>query len=138
MTHFVEHIFTIDDLKYLIKSGRINKASAILGNMLHVKPILHVEDGEIKLFQKVRGKRKALNQIVDIVEDRMSMFPNQMVAIMHADDLEVATELESLLKNRLGDFPVMIDKIGSALGTHLGIGGVGVFFFNQKPSIFIE
>lgn len=137
LANHCEHIFTIDNLKYIIKSGRINKTEAIIGNLLKIKPILHVNKGEIEFYQKVRGMKKALHQIVDIVEERIKDFPKQVIGIMHADDLETAKSLEQMIKERISDVKVIMDKIGSTLGTHLGIGGVGVFFFNTKPELYI-
>ena len=137
MANCSEHIFTIDNLKYLMRSGRVNKAEALIGNLLHIKPILHVVDGEIKFYAKTRGMRRALDKIADIVEERIKAFPKQIIGIMHADDLETANRLKEKIFERIGEVKVVIDKIGSALGTHLGIGGVGVFFFNKKPDLYI-
>ncbi|QVK18598.1 DegV family protein [Mycoplasmatota bacterium] len=132
MTNHSEHIFTVKDLKYLFKSGRLKKSTALIGNLLHFKPILHIEHGEIKLLQKVRGQNKAFNKMVDLVEERIKNYPDQTIAIMHANDLEVALVIKQKLIERLGHKDFIIDQIGSAMGTHIGIGGVGVFFFNKK------
>lgn len=137
LVNHVENIFTVANLKYIIKSGRINKTEALIGNILKFKPILHIENGQIKMFKKVRGFKKSLCTIVDIVEERIKNFPNQIIGIMHADDFDVAKQLEGMLANRLGSIKVIIEKIGSTVGTHIGIGGVGVFFFNKKPSLYI-
>ncbi len=133
-----EHIFSVDDLKYLFKSGRLSRATALIGNLLHVKPILHVENGEIKLLMKVRGTSKALNTIIDLVEERISNFPDQIIGIMHADDYEIALNVKRRLIERIGEKEIIIDQIGSTLGSHIGISGVGVFFFNKKPNYYIK
>ncbi|MDI6619313.1 MAG: DegV family protein [Clostridiales bacterium] len=134
----VEHIFTITDLSWLIKGGRISKAAGMIGNILDVKPILDVNDGIMEVIKKVRGKKKALSAIVDIVEERIKNFPDQVIGISHADDLKTAQALIDAIKDKLGDKKVIINKIGSVLGSHLGIGGVGVFFFNKKPDFYVE
>lgn len=134
----VEHIFTITDLSWLIKGGRISKAAGMIGNILDVKPILDVNDGIMEVIKKVRGKKKALSAIVDIVEERIKNFPDQIIGISHADDLKTAQTLIDAIKDKLGDKKVIINKIGSVLGSHLGIGGVGVFFFNKKPDFYVE
>ncbi len=133
-----EHIFTVENLKYLFKSGRLGRATALIGNLLHVKPILVVDKGEIKLFKKIRGKNKALKAIIDMVEERIKGFKNQTLAIMHAGDLDVALKLKQMIIDRMGKIEMFIGQIGSALGTHLGIGGVGVFFFNKRPRLYFE
>lgn len=134
----VEHIFTINDLSWLIKGGRITKGEWFVGNLLDIKPIIHVRDGIIEVFKKVRGKRKALNAMVDILEEKIKDFPDQIIGISHADDSNTAQELMDLIKRRLGDKNIILNKIGSVLGSHIGIGGVGIFFFNSKPELYIE
>jgi len=134
----IEHIFTLNDLSWLLKGGRIKKSSAIIGNALSIKPILDVQDGEIKVIKKVRGRKNALDTLVDIVCERIKDFPNQIIGIAHADDLDVALKLKNMLIERIGHDNIFIEKIGSVLGVHLGIGGVGVFFFNKKPKSYIN
>jgi DegV family protein with EDD domain len=130
-----EHIFSIDDLSYLFRGGRLKRSEAIFGNLLRVKPILHVVDGEIQILQKVRGSNKALQTIASLVAVRMKEYPNQTVAIMHADDLGKAVDMKSMISNHFPQANFLIEKIGSTLGSHLGIGGVGVFFFRKPPSL---
>jgi len=131
-----EHIFTLDDLTYLFQGGRLTKAAAMLGNLLRVKPILDVQDGQIHLFDKVRHMRKALQYIANLVEERIRDFPDQIIGIMHGDDIELAYELRDLIVERIGEKLFILDQIGSTLGSHLGIRGVGVFFFNKKPHYY--
>lgn len=138
MIQHVEHVFTITDLSWLTKGGRISKSQGIIGNMMNIKPILHVNDGVMEVIQKVRGKKKALKAILDIIEERMSKFPNQIIGISHADDIDTAKELQAMIQSRMGEAKVIVSKIGSVLGSHLGIGGVGVFFFNDKIESYIE
>lgn|SRR5690554_622753 len=133
-----EHIFTVNDLRYLFKSGRLGRATALIGNLLRIKPILHVENGEIILFKKVRGKNKSLNEIINLVDERIAAFPKQIIGIMHADDLELANEVKQKIIDKLGKIKIIINQIGSVLGSHLGIGGVGVFFFNKKPRFYFN
>lgn len=134
----IEHVFTIDDLSWLLKGGRIKKSHAILGSVLNIKPILDVEDGEINVIQKIRGRKKALETVADIVQKRIKEFPSQIIGIAHADDLKTALELKDMLIQRIGHSNILIEKIGSVLGSHLGIGGVGVFFFNKKINSYEE
>jgi EDD domain protein, DegV family len=134
----VEHIFTITDLRWLAKGGRITKTEGIVGNILDIKPILDVRSGVMEVIKKVRGKRMALNSVADLLEERSKSFPGQVIGISHADDMSTAQELVGIIKKRLGDKVFVINKIGSVLGSHLGIGGVGVFFFNKKPDIYID
>lgn len=138
MIEHIEHVFTITDLTWLIRGGRLSKSQGMIGNMLDIKPILHVNDGIMEVIQKVRGKKKALKTILDIVEKRIRSFPNQIIGITHADDIDTAKELQSMIESRIEGAKVIISKIGSVLGSHLGIGGVGVFFFNDKIESYMD
>lgn len=134
----VELIFTISDLNWLVKGGRLSKVEGFLGNILHIKPILQVRNGLIEPYLKVRSKKKALRAIVDIVEERIKLFPEQTIGIAHTDDPETANEMEYLLKERLGEIKSLTSSIGSVIGSHLGIGGVGVFFFRRRPALYLD
>ncbi|HHV65758.1 MAG TPA: DegV family protein [Peptococcaceae bacterium] len=136
MVKHIEHIFSISDLSWLVKGGRLNKIIGKTGSMLNVRPILDVQNGKMRVIGAVRGKRGALNRLVEMVGERIKAFPDQTVGISHADDLSTAQELAEMLKEKTGIADFFIEKIGCVLGAHLGIGGVGVFFFNEKPSLY--
>ncbi|MBE6082264.1 MULTISPECIES: DegV family protein [Tissierellales] len=138
MVKHIEHIFVISDLSWLLKGGRISKIAAKTGSILNLRPLLDVQNGHLKVIGVVRGKKKALRAIVDLVAQRIKNFPNQIVGISHADDLQTAQEVVELLKEKIGISNTMIEKIGCVLGAHLGIGGVGVFFLNLKPKLYID
>ena len=127
----VEHVFSVDDLNYLYRGGRVNYASAFLGGLLQVKPILHVRDGLMIPFQKVRGKKMAIKRLVELVKERSLGNPDQIIGITHADDPSAAAVLQSLLRDTLGYRSFVVNLIGSVLACHIGIGGVAAFFVNN-------
>ena len=134
----IEHVFSVDDLRYLYRGGRLKFTSAFLGSLLNVKPILHVKDGLMVHFQKVRGKKMAVKRIVELVKERSLGHPEQLIAISHADDPKAADQLKALLKDTLGYRKFLVNKVGSVLGCHIGIGGVSAFFVNTtypEPNI---
>ena len=138
LAEHVEHIFMVGDLHWLIRGGRITKTEGMIGSILNIKPILHVNDGAVELLEKVRGRKRALLTIMDIMEERIKDFPEQTIGISHAGDLDIAYEFRDMIARRLGDKDIMINKIGAALVSHLGIGGVGVFFFNKKSDLYMQ
>ena len=105
---------------------RLRWASAVMGTMLKVKPILR-QDGQV-LLQKVRGKGAAHKRIVDLVEDLWAH--GQLVGITHADDAEAAEKLRDMLSTTLGYKNFLVNIVGSVLGCHIGLGGVAAFFVN--------
>lgn len=133
MVENIEHIFILEDLNWLMKGGRINKIQATLGTMLDLKPMLQVNNGYLEVIKKVRGKKKSVNTLLDLVEERIDGFTDQIIGIGHADDEEIAKEVDKAIKERFGEeTKCVITKIGCVLGAHLGIGGVGVIFFKKK------
>jgi len=117
--------FVVDTLEYLQKGGRIGTASALLGTMLKVKPILTVSEGIVQPVDRVRTKRKAVQRVLAEMEDSVS--PNQpvLVTVMHALAPDEARELESEVQRRLQCERILTIDIGSVVGIHTGPGVVG-------------
>ncbi|WP_409253413.1 DegV family protein [Bacillus sp. SCS-153A] len=129
----MEHLFTVEDLDYLAKGGRVSKVSAFLGGLLNVKPLLHVEDGKLVPIEKIRGRKKVLKRILDLMEERGENLEEQVVAISHGDDEELAQEMKKMIQDRFQPKEVYINMIGAAVGSHAGPGTLAIFFSNQYP-----
>lgn len=129
----MEHLFTVDDLDYLAKGGRLSRASAFLGGLLNIKPLLHVEDGKLIPLEKIRGKKKLLQRMLDLMGERGDHLQDQCIGICHGDDEEAALNLKKLIEERYGVKEFYINIIGSAVGSHAGPGTLAVFFLNQRP-----
>lgn len=127
----VEHVFSVDDLNYLHRGGRLKFTTAFLGTLLNVKPILDVQDGIITPLHKVRGTKMAVKRIVELVKERSLGHPDQLIGIAHAEDPALAEQLQAMLRDKLGYRRFLVNQIGSTLGCHIGIGGVGTFFVNK-------
>lgn len=126
----VEHVFVISDLKWMVRGGRISRTMGYTANLLDIKPVLDVKDGEMEVIRKVRGRLNSMRRVADIVAERAANCLRQTIGITHADDLEAADTMRELLRQRLPGCSFLTEEIGAVLGVHLGIGGVGVFFFN--------
>src|SRR4051794_2507957 len=129
----MEHIFTVEDLDYLAKGGRVSKASAFLGGLLNIKPILNMEDGKLVPIEKIRGKKKVLRRLLELIKERGSDIQGQVVGISHADNEETALEMKAMIEEELHPKEVYISSIGSAIGAHTGAGTISIFFLNQLP-----
>lgn len=127
----MEHIFTVEDLEYLARGGRISKASAFVGGLLNIKPLLNMKEGKLVPLEKLRGKKKALKRILDIMEERGKNLEDQIIGISHGDDENSALELKELISERFGVQSFLINTIGSAIGAHAGPGTLAVFFLND-------
>lgn len=127
----MEHLFSVDDLDHLAKGGRVSKASAFVGGLLNIKPLLNVEDGKLVPIEKLRGKKKLLRRIIEVMKERGQGFEQQTVGISHADDLETAEEIKKMIMEELHAKEVLITPIGAAVGSHTGAGTIAIFFLNE-------
>lgn len=131
LSNHAEHIFTLSDLKWIVKGGRISKFEGVVGNVLNIKPLIQINDGFIEVFDKVRGEKKLLNQLVNTVEERIGIYKNQPIGLVHAEDKHLLDKIKVMLRERLGEVEFVEVGIGSVLSAHLGLSGVGICFFNE-------
>ncbi|WP_338754718.1 DegV family protein [Bacillus sp. FJAT-52991] len=132
--HHMEHIFTVEDLAYLAKGGRLSNGAAWIGGLLNIKPILHVEDGKLIPIEKVRGRKKAFHRMLDLMEQRGEALSSQRIAISHGDDSEAAQQLKQMIEERFNPQEVAVHMIGSTIASHAGPGTMALFFLNKQPN----
>lgn len=128
----IEHIFTVDDLQYLVRGGRVSKVAGFVGNLLNIKPVLHVENGKLIPLEKIRGSKKVLKRMLEIMESRGVNLSNQLIGISHGDDLDKALEYKTAITEMFGCKEFVINSIGSAVGAHAGPGTIAIFFMNSN------
>ena len=127
------HNVTVGDLNHLHRGGRISKTTAVVGSMIKIKPIIHMSDeGKLVVIGKERGRKKSLVSIVDRMEKQMQGYDNDIVMITHGDCIEDAEFVKKQVEERFGIHNVMINGIGSVIGSHTGAGVVAVFFMGDK------
>ncbi|MGI6787076.1 MAG: DegV family protein [Acholeplasmataceae bacterium] len=129
--YFVAHWFTVDDLMFLKRGGRLGGASAVIGSILGIKPILHVDiEGRLIPMGKVRGRKKALKTLVEKVAETHDPNLPKDVFISHGDDLEAALSVKERIEELgLGLKVKLINYVGPVIGAHAGPGTIAVFFF---------
>ena len=128
----MEHIFTVDDLEYLVRGGRISKTKAFVGSILNIKPILEVKEGKLLPLDKQRGRKKVFKKIIEIMEERGTDLGQQVIGISHGDDLEAAETIKGMIEDRFGCSKFIINTVGSVVGAHSGPGTLAVFFINEN------
>ena len=127
------HWFTVDDLNHLKRGGRVSTATALVGTMLGIKPVLHVDDeGHLIPVSKVRGRRQSLDSLVKHMQETAMDPAGQMVFISHGDCLEDARYVEEQVRQRLGVQEVRVGYIGPVIGAHSGPGTVALFFLGKE------
>lgn len=127
------HWFTVDDLMYLKRGGRLSAATALVGTALGIKPVLHVDnEGHLINVGKVRGRRASLTALVDRMAELAVEPQGQTVFISHGDCLEDAKAVEQMVRQRFGVKQVVISYVGPVIGAHSGPGTLALFFLGRE------
>ncbi|MBR4659168.1 MAG: DegV family protein [Clostridia bacterium] len=127
------HWFTVDDLVYLKRGGRVSAAAAFFGGMLNIKPVLHVDDaGHLIPMQKVRGRNASLKAIAKKFTETAVDPAHCTYFISHGDCIEDAKKLESMIITEHGNHAALITDIGPVIGAHSGPGTLALFFVGTK------
>ncbi|MCR5829945.1 MAG: DegV family protein [Lachnospiraceae bacterium] len=130
------HQFTVEDLKYLYRGGRISKSVAILGTLINVKPVLHVDDeGRLVPMSNVRGRKKSLNTLVANMAAQIGNYKNDIVFIGHGDSLEDAEYVRDKVKEQFGIDAFIINDISPTIGAHSGPGTIALFHLGESRMI---
>ena len=126
------HWFTVDDLMYLKRGGRVSAATAIVGTMLSIKPVLHVDnEGHLINVGKARGRKASIQAMAKKVAELGAGFDNATMFISHGDCPEDAEYLAGLLKEQYGAKEVYINDVGAVIGSHSGPGTLALFFMGE-------
>lgn len=123
-------LFTPETLEYLKKGGRIGGAAALFGNVLQIKPILTVVNGETSVFKKVRTRKKAIEEIVKTVLEEIEAKGLGDIVVHHINCQEDGLKLAKALENKLGK-KVDIQSIGPVIGVHVGPGSIGIAYYTK-------
>lgn len=126
------HWVTVDDLMYLKRGGRVSAATAVLGTMLSIKPIIHLnEEGKLINVAKARGRKAAIEAVANKVAELGEGYDNSTMFITHGDCVEDAEYLKRLVERQYGVKNVFIGNLGAVIGSHAGPGTIALFFLGK-------
>ena len=131
----VVHTFTVDDLNHLYRGGRVSKTTAVVGGVLNIKPVLHVDDeGKLIPVGKVRGRKKSLLALVDMMEEKLGNYKNSCdtIFISHGDCEQDAQFVVDKIKEKYPIKTVLMNHVGATIGAHSGPGTVALFFVGEN------
>lgn len=122
------HHFTVDNLFHLKRGGRVSGATALVGSILKIKPIMHVDDnGKLVAVGKVIGRKKSLHALVDRLFELADMNENDPIFISHGDCIDDVEYVISLIRERLEKVEILVNYVGAVIGTHSGCGTLAIF-----------
>ena len=127
------HNVTVDDLNHLQRGGRVSKTAAILGTMVQIKPIIYMDNqGCLQVIGKERGRKKSIHKLVDMALKQYEGYENDLVMITHGDCLEDAEYLAGLVREKMGIQDILINNIGTVIGSHTGPGVLALFCMGNE------
>ena len=129
----IDHWFTVDDLNFLKRGGRVSAATAMVGTMLSIKPVMHTDnEGRLTMVGKARGRKASLKALLDAIE-RLAIEPEkQTMFICHADCEEETKQVAAEIQRRFGTTDIRIHYIGPVIGSHTGPNTMGLFFVGTE------
>ena len=127
------HWFTIDDLMFLKRGGRVSGATAVVGSMLSIKPVMHVDnEGHLIKVDVARGRQASNKALADRAEKLGVDLQNQTIFISHGDCIDDANYLADIMRNRFNVRDVLINYVGPVIGAHSGPGTIALFFLGRE------
>lgn len=133
MKHSIRAYFMVDDLTNLQRGGRLSSAQALIGSVLQIKPILHLVEGVIVPFEKIRTRKKAIHRILNMLEEDASKGNIAKVVFIHGNDENAAIKLRDDFLKKYPAIDTVISHFGPVIGTHLGQGSLGIsWYFNSS------
>lgn len=129
----IRHFFTVDNLFHLKRGGRVSTTTAIIGSMLKIKPVMHVNDeGKLVAIGKCIGRKKALRAVVEKLLEGREMDENDPIFISHGDCIEDVEYVKELIRAQLPNVEIVVNYVGAVIGTHAGQGTVALFNKGEK------
>ena len=129
----VAHWFTVGDLNHLKRGGRVSGATAFIGTMLNIKPVLHVDnEGRLIPVSKVKGRKKSIRALFEKLQQTIVNPENQTIFISHGDSLQDAQYLANLIKEEYNVQDIIINHVGPVIGAHSGPGTIALFFLADE------
>ena len=132
------HLFTVDDLNHLYRGGRVSRTTAIVGSMLNIKPVLHVDnEGKLTAIGKVRGRKKALQELVKLMDEKIGSFGADCdtIFISHGDCEQDAQYVAAKVKEKYNIKNIIINQVGATIGAHSGPGTMALFLWEMCDKV---
>lgn len=128
-----DYLFTVSDLEYLKRGGRIGRAAAFFGGLLNIKPLLGLEDGKLVPLEKIRGQKKVFRRMIELLKERGDHLEDQTIGLCHAETVQSIEKIKEMIHSELGAESFFEAPIGSVIGSHAGPGTFAVIFKRKKP-----
>lgn len=128
-----QYLFTVDDLTYLYRGGRLSKAKFFIGSLLNVNPIMDISkiDGSLEMIDKVRGNKALKKKIIEIIKSKSKNLKDQTLLVLHGNCLERAKEIKELLAKELDNDDILIFNVDAVIGCHTGDSILAISYLDE-------
>ena len=123
-------LFTLSDLNYVAEGGRISKATASIGSVLQINPVMRLIDGEVAITEKIRGKKRLKKRIIQIIEEEVDQIEKQVLGVGYSEKPEEGEALLQKIKENFNPEEILYRPIGSSIASHAGLGLLGVSYLS--------
>jgi len=123
--------FMVDDLSHLQRGGRLSSGQALVGSLLRIKPILHLKDGFIVPYEKIRTRKRAINRLISLLEEDLKDKEVKRILFTHSNNREAALDIQKQLLEKYPDIDTVLSDLGPVIGTHLGEGAIGIGWYSR-------
>lgn len=139
LSNHVQIFFMVGDIKWLAQGGRIGRSVAMIGEMLKIVPILTIKNGEIQVYEKIRGQKKALKKLLATVNEKMGESQDQIVGFIQITAPELQEKVKRYMQKEFNITNFMIpESVGAALTVHIGTNCLGIMFFDELPDNYVN
>ena len=139
LSNHVQIFFMVGDIKWLAQGGRIGRSAAMIGDMLKIVPILTIKNGEIQVYEKIRGQKKALKKLLATVNEKMGESQDQIVGFIQITAPELQEKVKRYMQKEFNITNFMIpESTGAALTVHIGTNCLGIMFFDELPDNYVN
>jgi len=139
LSNHVQIFFMVGDIKWLAQGGRIGRSAAMIGDMLKIVPILTIKNGEIQVYEKIRGQKKALKKLLATVNEKMGEYQDQIVGFIQITAPELQEKVKRYMQKEFNITNFMIpESTGAALTVHIGTNCLGIMFFDELPDNYVN
>jgi DegV family protein with EDD domain len=118
----------LETLENAVKGGRVSKSKEFVANLMNLKPVVHVDQGEVKILKTIRGRKKAMRVLIEEMEKKNVSYKDRIVAITHCDCIDDALALKEEIMQKFNPADILLTTMGPVIGTHAGLGGLLVCF----------
>ncbi|WP_373711724.1 DegV family protein [Jeotgalibaca porci] len=124
-------LFTLSDLNWVAKGGRISKTAATIGSVLQINPVMELINGKVVITEKIRGKKKVMNRMIEVIKEKADQIEKQIIGVAYSEDIEKGKEFLAEVESQIASRGIVFRPVGASVATHAGLGTLGIAYLKK-------